>query len=226
MTSSLAYFPYGDQAVLIKIDHQDIMTANKTVIAIVHFLEARGYSFIYELVPATNSIVIIYDIHRIKYEQLVELLKNELIDLKSIPINPQLVELPICYDSTLALDLEAVCRQTGLSSDEIIKIHLDTTYQVMMTGFMPGFIYLGQLPEQIDISRRAVPRTKVPKESVAVAGRQTGIYSVACPGGWQIIGKSVNLLNMILQKKLSISLGDQVKFYAVSKAALAKIAGQ
>ena len=92
-----------------------------------------------------------------------------------------------------------------------------------MTGFMPGFAYLGELPEKLSVGRKTVPRLRVEEGSVGLAGRLTGIYATSSPGGWQIIGKSVNLLRYQLKNDVKISTGDLIVFRRVSKDELQKI---
>ncbi|MEL6557697.1 MAG: 5-oxoprolinase subunit PxpB [Bacteroidota bacterium] len=218
---SLKFIPYGDRALLINILEEDLLIANEKVIQLTHLIQKSAFSGITEIVPATNSITIVFDTFNVSVDHLVENIKSLLIKtLDTVSSNAKLIELPICYDPEFALDMDIVCDQTGLSSDKLIETHLGTTFRVMMTGFMPGFFYLGQLPENIDIERKPSPRKKIRSGSVGLAGRQTGIYSTDSPGGWQIIGKSINLLDQTLKKKLQINLGDQVKFKRVSQSEL------
>lgn len=224
---SLEYIPFGDQALLINLLEDDVLIANEKVIQLNYFLKKSGLEGITEMVPATNSITILFNTFKVSVDGLIENIKSLLINnISSVSIQGKLIELPICYDSEFALDMNTVCIQTGLSEDEIIAAHLDTTFRVMMTGFMPGFFYLGQLPENLIVERKPSPRKKVLSGSVGLAGRQTGIYSTDSPGGWQIIGKSVNLLDQILTKKIQLSLGDMVKFRRVSKKQLKKLLQQ
>ena len=88
---------------------------------------------------------------------------------------------------------------------------------------MPGFAYLGELPEQMTVARKTTPRLRVPEGSVGLAGRLTGIYSTESPGGWQIIGKSINLLQFQLDADIRIVSGDRIKFYEVSVHELQKL---
>lgn len=221
ISKSLEFIPYGDQALLVNVHEEDLLIANEKVIQLTHLLQKAALIEITELVPATNSITILFDTFKVSFESLEESIKSLLINgIDTVSSQEKLIELPICYDAEFALDIDIVCDQTGLSKDELITTHLGTTFRVMMTGFMPGFFYLGQLPEHIVIERKSSPRKKVLSGSVGLAGRQTGIYSTDSPGGWQIIGKSVNLLDLILRKELHINLGDQVKFKRVSQGEL------
>lgn len=224
IVESLNFIPYGDHAFLIKANNDDLMTANEMVINLTQVIKMHKLEYVIELVPATDSITVIFDTFKVSVDTLIQQIKSLIKDSNDTLIyQSKLIELPICYDPEYALDMETICEQTGLSAKKLIQTHLKTTYRIMMTGFMPGFFYLGVLPESIDIVRKSTPRKQVKKGSVGLAGRQTGIYSVNSPGGWQIIGKSVNMLDKILNENLQINLGDNVSFFEVSKKELKKI---
>jgi KipI family sensor histidine kinase inhibitor len=102
----------------------------------------------------------------------------------------------------------------NLTPDKVVEIFLSKTYRVFMLGFLPGFSYMGEVDERIVTPRRQTPRTKVPKGSVGIAGRQTGIYSLESPGGWQIIGRTiVELFTPEAETPTFLQAGDSVKFY-------------
>ncbi|OYT41075.1 MAG: hypothetical protein B6U89_00125 [Desulfurococcales archaeon ex4484_58] len=98
--------------------------------------------------------------------------------------------IPVLYSEEYGLDLKSISEITGLSVDDIVKIHSSKTYTCYAIGFTPGFIYLGEVDRRITVPRLETPRTKVPRESVGIAGLLTGIYSVKSPGGWRIIGRT------------------------------------
>lgn len=102
----------------------------------------------------------------------------------------EVIEIPVRYGGADGPDLEAVASLAGLSPEEVVAIHAGTDYRCHMLGFRPGFAYLGPLDPRIETPRLATPRTVVPAGSVGIAGRQTGIYPMDSPGGWQIIGRT------------------------------------
>lgn len=138
-----------------------------------------------------------------------------LLDLQPeiVPIKEFIV--PVCYD--FGMDWEEVENQTGLGRAEIERLHQSTSYDVS-TGFTPGFLYLSGLPRQIHCKRRAIPRTQIPKGSVGIGGEKTGIYSLATPGGWQIIGRTpLVLFDPEAKIPLPIPQGSKVRFQAISQ---------
>ncbi|HEX9927079.1 MAG TPA: 5-oxoprolinase subunit PxpB, partial [Pyrinomonadaceae bacterium] len=115
-------------------------------------------------------------------------------------------------------DLDFIAAEKNLSSEEIIEIFLAATYRVFMLGFLPGFAYLGEVAEKIAVPRKQSPRLQVPAGSVGIAGRQTGIYSLASPGGWQIIGRTpLEMFNPDNQPPTRLQPGDRVRFYRIGK---------
>ena len=111
--------------------------------------------------------------------------------------------------------MEAVGERLHLSPERIAEIHAGPIYRVFLVGFVPGWAYLGPLPEVLELPRRSVPRTQVPAGSVAIAGRQTGIYPLPTPGGWHLIGRtSMKLFLPDSDPPCPFRAGDRVKFFA------------
>lgn len=127
--------------------------------------------------------------------------------------------LPVVYGGEFGPDLAEVALQLELSEQAVIELHQATTYDVYQLGYQPGFAFLGQTDEQLNVNRRENPRTRVEPGSVGLAGRQTGIYPSASPGGWQLIGRCPALLWDATQETPNRLLpGDKVKFYAINAA--------
>lgn len=125
--------------------------------------------------------------------------------------------IPVCYGGEFGPDLEALAGQCDLTQDELVRRHSAQSYPVYLTGFSPGFCYLGGLDETLHAPRRANPRVRVPAGSVAVAGAQTGIYSIESPGGWNILGRTpASLFDPLRAQPFLIQAGDTVRFQPVS----------
>lgn len=124
-----------------------------------------------------------------------------------------LVDIPVCYGGPFGPDLPAIAEQLGLSQEQVIELHSSQVQLVFMVGFAPGAPYVGILPEQLNVPRRATPRTVLPKGSVAIANQQTIIYPNKSPGGWHLIGRSpVNLFDARRSPAALLAPGDQVRF--------------
>jgi inhibitor of KinA len=178
-------------------------------------------------VPAFVSIVVHYDPlvaareeNGRPYERVVNFLRERLTGLAVEALDaPRLVEIPVCYGGDLGPDLDDVARMHELSPDEVVRLHSAAEYLVYMIGFMPGFAYLGGLPERIATPRRKTPRTAVPAGTVGIGGRQTGVYPLVSPGGWNLIGRTpVKIFDIARSEPTLLGTGDRVRFRPMTRA--------
>ena len=118
-----------------------------------------------------------------------------------------------------------MAQNAGISEEEVVKIHTSTEYLIYMLGFTPGFTYLGGMSDKIATPRLKQPRVKIPAGSVGIAGKQTGVYPVDSPGGWQLIGRTpVKMYDPDREVPILPQAGQYIKFKAVSQAEYDKIA--
>lgn len=130
-----------------------------------------------------------------------------------------MTEIPVCYGGELGPDLPEVAAAHGLSEEEVVEIHASADYLVYMLGFAPGFAYLGGLPKRIATPRRRTPRLSIPAGTVGIAGDQTGVYPIATPGGWQLIGRTPDPLFLPdAMPPALLRAGDIVRFRPISRA--------
>ena len=127
----------------------------------------------------------------------------------------RLHRIPVVYDGP---DLQAVASALGLSQQKVVEIHSRPIYRAFLIGFVPGWAYLGPLPDELVLPRRPDPRRQVPAGSVAIAGHQTGIYPLTSPGGWHLIGRtSVRLFLPDSDPPSLFRAGDRVKFFPIAE---------
>lgn len=132
---------------------------------------------------------------------------------------PQRRIVPVCYGGDFGPDLETVASAHGLQVDDVIRLHASVEYLAYFIGFAPGFPYLGELPAALHTPRLATPRLRVPAGSVAIGGAHTGIYPIASPGGWHIIGRTpVELLRLRADPPVWVQMGDRVRFEPISRS--------
>jgi inhibitor of KinA len=176
-----------------------------------------------ENVPAYHTLTIFYDPIIIRRQLGVSrafpYIENFLSGIFQRPFSYQdlgqrELRVPVCYDLSLGYDLPAAAEILDLDIQEIIRLHSKTRYHVFMLGFLPGFPYMGILPEALTIPRKDVPLLHVPAGTVAIAGRQTGIYPVDSPGGWYAVGRTPIVL--FREGKAYFEPGDMVEFYPIS----------
>lgn len=129
------------------------------------------------------------------------------------------VVIPVCYGGQYGPDLDEVAGINNLNPEDVIALHTASVCKVFMIGFVPGFAYLGGMNERLATPRKATPRKMVPAGSVGIAGKQTGIYSLDTPGGWQIIGRTPFILfDADMPEPSLLKAGDQVSFRAIDEA--------
>jgi len=127
--------------------------------------------------------------------------------------------IPVCYHPDIAPDLKQVLEQTGLDLDGLIAIHSGRDYLVSMLGFLPGFMYLDELDRQLVLSRKTTPAIRLPEGSVAIAGNQSGLYSISSPGGWHVIGRTpLQLVDWANESPMIIRAMDTICFKPISLA--------
>ena len=128
----------------------------------------------------------------------------------------RVLEIPCCYGGAYGEDLAGLAELTGLSEQEIVAIHSGREYRVYMLGFLPGFVYLGGMDERIAAPRLSSPRVSIPAGSVGIGGSQTGVYPMASPGGWRLIGMTpVAFYDPGREKPVLCEAGDYIRFVPI-----------
>lgn len=219
--SELNIYPLGDRALVINFDQKINRKINNEVLKLTHYLKSKNIEGILYFIPAYCSLTIAFDGDKWNISDLSERILRfwEKLDDQHIEITPgKSWQIPICYDVKYGLDLEKISSEKKVDKSQIVVWHTSKVYSVYMLGFLPGFVYLGDLPEALHCSRRTRPRTRVPARSVAIAGAQTGIYPLEAPGGWQVIGKTpIPIFLPTADPPFLFKCGDQVRFYPVTE---------
>ena len=170
-----------------------------------------------EVVTGVNTVTVQFDCLGIEPTEALALLS----ELRDEPLGHrqdlETAEIPVCYSADMAPDLEAVCRHLGIDADELVRLHTSSRHHVRMLGFAPGFAYVDGLDPRLDVPRHETPRQSVPAGSVAIAGGQTGIYSLASPGGWQVIGRTPTpLFDANRRPPTLLQPGQPIRFHPIS----------
>ncbi|MCU0603673.1 MAG: 5-oxoprolinase subunit PxpB [Desulfobacterales bacterium] len=209
--------PMGDRSLLVELGDTISPDVNRRVQRLMLQLQQAPPPGVREIAPGYRSLLVVYDPLSIACAEL----KGRIAEaaarqgLAGLP-QAKLLTVPVFYGGGYGPDLEEVAGRLGIPTDEVIRLHTETIYRVYMIGFTPGYPYLGELPAALAVPRRSTPRTRVPKGSVGIAQRQTGIYPVESPGGWQIIGWTpIELFDPSRQLPSLLEMGDRVKFEAV-----------
>ncbi|HKC13460.1 MAG TPA: 5-oxoprolinase subunit PxpB, partial [Vicinamibacteria bacterium] len=216
MTDFPRVLPLGDSALTFEFGDRLDGVLNARVRALDRALAERPFPGFRESVPTHRSLLVLYDPHRSRFEEVSRLLRERAAAPTEEEARGRLVTIPTLYGGEEGPDLAEVAKARGLSEAELIARHSAPEYVAFMLGFTPGFAYLGPLPEALETPRRATPRLRVPAGSVAIAGRQTGVYPVASPGGWSLLGRtSLRLFDPGAQPPALILPGDRVRFQPV-----------
>ncbi len=209
----------GDTGLLVEFGEGIDETINTKVRAMAKALELAKLPGISETIPTYKSLLMIYDPLTTNPDRLkTELAKVE-SGLDNIEIKPpKVVEIPVCYGSEFGPDIETVARINALDIDQVIDLHSAREYLIYMVGFTPGFPFLGGLDKRLSTPRLENPRTLVPAGSVGIANNQTGMYPIASPGGWQIIGRTpLTLFSPERKNPFLYKAGDKIKFKSVTE---------
>ncbi len=216
MTAYPRVRPVGDAALTIELGDAIDSRTNAAVRALDRLVAEGAWRGVVETVPSYRSLLVAFDPAETSFATLARaLLAVARLDGPALPPGP-LHTIPTVYGGDLGPDLAEVAAACGLSEAEVVQLHTAQEFQAMMLGFLPGFAYLGRLPTALAVPRRSTPRPRVPAGSVAIAGRQTGIYPRASPGGWRLIGgTSAPIFDATTDPPSLIAPGDRVRFVEV-----------
>ena len=215
----MTILPASDRSLLVSFATGISLDAHVAVARLTRALHAtRG---ILNLHPAYNSLLIDFDPRLLTHPQ-VEALACERFaaEAASAPPSPRLIEIPVEYGGECGPDLAAVASHTGLSEARVIELHAASEYLIYFLGFATFFPYLGGLPPELATPRLSAPRARVPAGSIAIGGAQAGIYPLASPGGWRLIGRTpVRLFDPEAAPPPLLRMGDRIRFVPVREAA-------
>ncbi|PIC56280.1 kinase inhibitor [Sporosarcina sp. P12(2017)] len=216
----------GDSAIIIKLGEGIHPSIHQQVKNLSFLLDEYPFDGFIESVPAYNSLAVYYSPYLVyqskngfqidgtPIEKVTDYMNTLAVQISELPVTEgRLVEIPVLYGGEFGPDLHIVAETHGMSIEEVIKIHTTPEYLVYMIGFAPGFPFLGGLDERIATPRKLTPRTSIPPGSVGIAGKQTGVYPLETPGGWQIIGRTpTDLFVPDMSPPSLLQSGDKIKF--------------
>lgn len=214
MYDSPIFLPAGDKALVVEFGNAISPDINRRVRNLTLAVEGADISGVFDLMPTYRSVMIHYNPLEVSASELQSTLEelSENLD-EEVSEKPQVVHIPVLYGGDYGPDIEFVAENAGLTPHEVIEIHANTDYLVYAMGFSPGFPYLGGLSEKLTTPRLQSPRLEIPAGSVGIAETQTGVYPVASPGGWQLIGRTpVNMFDIRKDPPTLLSTGNCVRF--------------
>lgn len=210
--------PLGDQAVLVHCD------AEHQAARLAAAVRAARPGWLQDVVLAYSSVAVFFDVVHAKFNEIAQWL-TELPVPSTKPLPVREVNIPCCYE--LGPDLERIAAAKNLTSADVIRLHSAQTYTVFAVGFCPGFPYLGYLPDELaGVPRLESPRLRVEPGSVGLTGRQTGIYPLVRPGGWNLVGRTPLQLVDLDDDYFALAPGDRVTFVAISQTEYQRLLGE
>ena len=215
----------GDSAFNLEFARSISPETSALVRAAADTLKADPAKGMEELVATFCSLMVYYDPAVTTFEEITESVKGK---LRGIVAGDQkakrIVLIPVCYGGKYGPDMQTVMQHSGLSEEDVIKLHSSRDYRIDMLGFLPGFAYLGGLDQRLHTPRLATPRTTIEAGSVGIGGAQTGIYPLASPGGWQLIGRSpIKPYDPQREEPILYAAGDYMRFVPISESEFASI---
>jgi len=221
MSEMTALLPLGDQAALAYFADES------AALRFAHAVRGAQPPWLIDVVQAYASVAVFHDLDRCDYQTAADHLRRlaEQADQSAETAPARTHVIPCCYE--MGPDLARVAEQTGLAADEVIRRHSATEYRVYAIGFCPGFPYLGYLPPELcGVPRLTAPRLRVEAGSVGLTGRQTGIYTQARPGGWNLIGRTPLVLVDVADEYFPLRTGDRVRFSRINEPEYRRLGGQ
>ena len=208
----------GDCGLLVEYGEGINPAVNSKVRSMAVIMGQNTPEGVLETIPTYRSLLLVYDPSETNpalLQKILNQLERRLEEIKIPP--PKTVQIPVCYGGEYGPDIEHVAEIHNLAVEDIIRLHSEPEYLIYMVGFTPGFPFLGGLPEVLHTARLDTPRTFVPQGSVGIANAQTGIYPVASPGGWQLIGRTpTRLFAPERSHPFLYQAGDRIKFNPIS----------
>lgn len=224
-------YPLSETALTIEWGNSIDENIREQVVHATRLLDQNPFVGFIETVPAYTTVTVYY-----QPELIIETIYSPFVFVKEYveslltkgPVKEiqkgNIIRVPVCYDDEFGYDLEFIAETNGLSKEEVIDLHQQKEYTVYMMGFLPGFAYMGSVDDTIATARKSTPRSLVEAGSVGIAGKQTGIYPLPSPGGWQIIGRTPYcLFDLKKNDPFLFKTGDTVQFYSISKEEYHKI---
>lgn len=227
MNADVRFHNASESALVVEFGSGVDPRVNGRVLLLDEALIRQAPPGIEETVPTYRSLMIHYDPIVIGRQNLIDLIRGLLSDLPEMPAARSCWTVPCCYDGACAEDMQTIVRTSGLTTERIVALHSGAVFRAYMYGFAPGFCYLGGLPKQLAISRRANPRPPTPSNVILIGGGLCLISTFSMPTGWWIIGRTPeNMFSIARDPPFLVEVGDEIRFEPVDHATFTKLSAR
>ena len=223
--------------IICEKQHQHIMLCQKQI-------ENALSNIIVDSIASYASLIVYYDLTSVQSAIFSEksnsiestirnIVEKDYSSSTAETTTAKTIEIPVYYGESAGWDIKDIAQRLNLSIDDVIAQHTQATYRAYALGFTPGFCYLGQLPQALQLPRKESPRLKVPKGAVAIAEQQTAVYPNSSPGGWHILGQTpMSMLTSLnntesthAEFSTAIKVGQQVRFSSITEKEFLALGG-
>lgn len=229
LVQTFSIYYLSEQALTLEFGNEITPHLLDAVSAFNHLLHRQPFAGFETTIPAYATLTVLYDPLAVAKSDLPGKTCFEKVSAYLLGLNNQKlvkaetttsrITVPVCYGGAFGPDLQELANLLKMDTAELVKLHSEAVYQVYMIGFVPGFAYLGGMDARLEAPRKTTPRKSVPAGSVGVAGKQTGIYPLQTPGGWQLIGRTpLQLFDVNRTQPSLLKAGDEVVFKPITEA--------
>lgn len=216
----IQYVPFGENGIKVVFPNHISQEIHERILKLYQSIKRHAFDPITDVVPSYTVLTVYFNEKLVSFQQMRQKLEYiwEAANEEDHSSSSKVVTLPTYYGGQEGEDLQQVAKENNLSVEDVIDLHSSRDYLTYMIGFLPGFPYLGGMDERIATPRLEKPRAHVEAGSVGIAGSQTGVYPVASPGGWNIIGQTpVPIVDFTREEPFLIAMGDYIRFRPVPK---------
>jgi KipI family sensor histidine kinase inhibitor len=228
LANQVRYLTFGDRGMVVEFGNEISPEISAKVRGLFVAAAESKIPGVIAINPTYRSLLIEYDPLVIRYKEMAAALKDLESKLGNMKLpEPALFIVPTLYGGEYGPDMQTVMTKNGLNEKEVVTTHTSKDYLIYMLGFTPGFPYLGGMDDNIETPRLETPRTKIKGGSVGIAGKQTGIYSIDSPGGWQLIGHTpIKIYDPNREQPILHKAGDYIRFEAIDQTEYDRIAAE
>lgn len=220
------FLPSGDAALSVELGDGVDRAVSAKVVRLHRHLRENPLEGVIETLPTFRSLLVQYDPRQTDPALLEGTLAALIGGMTGEPLPSRQWTIPVCYAPEVAPDIAEVALLAGMTQAQVVECHVSALYYVYMIGFLPGYAYMGDVPESLRLPRRKEPRTRVPAGSLAIATSFVSIYPFESPGGWHIIGRSpLGFFDAEADEPAILAPGDEVRLEPISLSKFEALSG-